>query len=143
MISSLLKLKPAFVRPALLAFSAVMLMSCASANKEGRPSAAAAQEDEKDEDKPDEDSFDARLAKLKLGMSKQQVITIMGEDGVHGPKSQSAMGTLESISYQPNFGHRYATALMRAYTLGNAGANRTDGAHLQFKDGKLTSINQF
>ena len=130
---------PLLIRSVLTAFAVSMLAACASSPATGRQSARAAETDHDE----DEDDFDTRLSKLKIGMSRSQVIAIMGDNYYPGARSQSAQGSFETLMYQPGFGSRYATALIRGYSFGIAGRKRTNGTALQIKDGRLSNITQF
>ena len=95
------------------------------------------------EHKADEPSFDAKVSQLKLGMTKHQVIAIMGDNYLPAGRTQSAQGSFEGLHYMPSFGSRYATALKREYSFGLAGRRDTNGIMLQLKDGRLANISQF
>ncbi len=126
------------MRSILVALTVSMLAACASSPDTDRQTARSAERAD-----ADEDDFDTRLSRLKLGMSRSQVIAILGDNYLPGGRSQSAQGTFETLTYQPGFGSRYATGLIRGYSFGVAGRKRTNGAALQLKDGRLTNITQF
>ncbi|MCX6855554.1 MAG: hypothetical protein NTV80_11700 [Verrucomicrobia bacterium] len=90
----------------------------------------------------EEASFDTKVSRLKIGMSKQQVFAIMGDDYTQMGRMQSAQGSFEGLHYTPNYGSRLATTFKRQYTLGIAGRNDTTGVTLQLQNGRLSSINQ-
>jgi hypothetical protein len=129
---------PKLTKSVFFAFAISMLGACASSPDTGHQTARTAESE-----KPDEDSFDVRLSRLKLGMSKSQVIAIMGDDYLPGGRSLTDRGTFETLTYEPSFGNRSATALIRSYSFGAAGRKRTDGATLQFREGHLAGIHQF
>lgn len=129
-------LKYSFVLPAALA--TVLLSGCASDQpRTSDHHRAAATRREDPEDRPLED----RAARLRLGMSKSQVVAIMGDNYHSGGMSQSAQGTIETWFYQPGFGSRYARALKSEYTFGLSGHEHMDGVHLVFQNGRLSHIN--
>jgi len=117
----------------LLCISLFSLFGCASTPEDDRRSASTS----------DELSIDDRVARLKLGMTKQQVIAIMGDNYRPAGRTQSAQGTMEGMHYLPGFGSRYATALKRSYSFGIAGRRDPNGVMLQLKDGRLANISQF
>jgi hypothetical protein len=90
----------------------------------------------------EDDTFDTKVSKLKIGMTKQQVLAIMGDDYTQMGKGLTAHGSFEGLCYTPNYGRRLATALKRQYTLGIAGRNDTTVVTLQFQNGLLSTINQ-
>ncbi len=84
-----------------------------------------------------------RVSRLRLGMTKAQVVAVMGDEGRSLNVSQSEHGTLETVQYSPGFGSRYVSALKSSYTFGLAGHEGLEGATLLFKNGHLSNISSF
>lgn len=120
----------------LLCIATLSLLGCASTPDDNRHTTATTAES-------DELPFDDRVSRLKLGMTKQQVISIMGDNYLPGGRNLSAQGSFEGMRYMPSFGSRYATALKRNYSFGIAGRRDTNGVMLQLRDGRLANISQF
>jgi hypothetical protein len=90
---------------------------------------------------PEDRLLEERADRLRIGMSKSQVISIMGDNYRSGGMSQSAQGTTESWFYQPGFGTQYARALKSNYTFGLSGHSGVNGVSLFFQNGRLSHIN--
>ena len=86
------------------------------------------------------ESYDSRISKLKLGMTKAQVVSIMDDEGQSVNRSLTPQGTIETVIYTPAFGQRYATALKREFSLGFAGRSDPNSTVMMFKDGRLSSV---
>ena len=132
-----MKLHPLGTHSLALAMTAFGLIGCASHQPEtSRPpeQAEAAQQEEESE------TFESRISKLKLGMTKAQVVSIMDDEGQSVNRSLTPQGTIETVIYTPNFGQRYATALKREFSLGFAGRSDPHSSVMMFKDGRLSSV---
>lgn len=91
----------------------------------------------------DDSSFESRVERLRLGMTKQQIIAIMGDNYRPGGKTRSTHGSHETMAYLPSFGSRYATALKRNYSFGIAGRHDANAVTLHLQNGRLSNIAQF
>ena len=76
-------------------------------------------------------------------MSRSQVDAIMGSHGNQHGRNISAQGTMETVQYMQDFGHMYATNLIRGYSMGFAGRERSTGVTVAFKNGRAWNINPF